>query len=295
MTDEGDGVRHDHPGEPPEDDWFDDTDDVGPEGDDTDHDDTDHDDLDDDDTSVPYEYDATVGPGDEGIRDLLERGDIEILGMMPWSSNGTFLVRVTRGADHAPAIYKPARGERPLWDFPGGLWRREVASFELSDALGFGLVPTTVARTDAPMGVGSVQAFVPARFEEHYFTVKDQDGFGPALRRLCAFDLVANSADRKGGHCLIDADDRVWAIDNGLTFHAEFKVRTVIWDFAGEPVPNEAADALARLLDDGLPAPMAALLDPDERDAVLTRAGAVLAGGRFPHDPSGRRYPWPLV
>jgi len=202
---------------------------------------------------------------------------------------------VQRGDDHAPAIYKPERGERPLWDFPGGLWKREVASFELSEALGFDLVPTTVARTDAPMGVGSVQAFVPARFEEHYFTVKDRDDFGPQLRRLCAFDLVANSADRKGGHCLIDDGDRVWAIDNGLTFHQEFKVRTVIWDFAGDPVPDDVADALSRLLDAGLPDPLAALLDSFERDAVLNRAGAVLAGGRFPHDPSGRRYPWPLV
>ena len=258
---------------------------------------TDDEDWDDDDASsgVAYEYDATLAPGDAGIRQLLEQGDIEVLGMMPWSSNGTFLVRVERGADHAPAIYKPERGERPLWDFPGGLWKREVASFELSDALGFDLVPTTVARTDAPMGVGSVQAFVPARFEEHYFTVKDRDDFGPQLRRLCAFDLVANSADRKGGHCLIDDGDRVWAIDNGLTFHQEFKVRTVIWDFAGDPVPDDVADALSRLLDAGLPDPLAALLDSFERDAVLNRAGAVLAGGRFPHDPSGRRYPWPLV
>lgn len=249
----------------------------------------------DDDGNVAYEYDATVAPGDPGIRDVLEQGDIEVLGMMPWSSNGTFLVRVSAGDDHAPAIYKPERGERPLWDFPGGLWKREVASSELSRSLGWDLVPTTVARTDAPMGVGSVQAFVPARFEEHYFTVKDRPGFAATLKRLCAFDLVANSADRKGGHCLIDDADRVWAIDNGLTFHAEFKVRTVIWDFVGEPIPDDVADALAGLVAAGLPDTLAVLLDPFERDAVLTRAGAVLSGGRFPHDPSGRRYPWPLV
>ncbi len=246
-------------------------------------------------TTVPFTYDATVAPGDPGIRDLLERGAVEVLGMMPWSSNGTFLVQVVDGDDHAPAIYKPERGERPLWDFPPGLWKREVATFELSEALGFGLVPTTVARHDAPLGVGSVQAFVPARFEEHYFTLKDRDDLASTLRRLCAFDLVANSADRKGGHCLIDADDRIWAIDNGLTFHVEFKVRTVIWDFAGDPVPSDVGEALGRLLDTGLSPQLAALLDPDERDAVLNRAGAVLAGGRFPHDPTGRRHPWPLV
>ena len=248
-----------------------------------------------DEEPVPFTYDATVAPGDPRVRDLLECGSIEVLGMMPWSSNGTFLVEVSAGEDHAPAIYKPERGERPLWDFPRGLWKREVASFELSDALGFDLVPTTVARHDAPLGVGSVQAFVPARFEEHSFTVKDRDDLAAPLRRLCAFDLVANSADRKGGHCLIDGDDRIWAIDNGLTFHAEFKVRTVIWDFAGEPVPGDVAEALSELLDRGLPAALAALLDPFERDAVLTRAGAVLSGGRFPHDPTGRRHPWPLV
>lgn len=245
--------------------------------------------------AVPVEYRATVAPDAADMTDLLRCGEVEVLGMMPWSSNGTFLVQVTDGDRHAPAIYKPERGERPLWDFPGGLWKREVAAHELSEALGFGLVPPTVARDDAPLGIGSVQAFVPARFAEHYFTLKDDESLGPVLRRLCAFDLVANSADRKAGHCLIDGDDRLWAIDNGLTFHAEFKVRTVIWDFAGEPVPGDVAEALSGLLDAGLPDPLAELLDPFERDAVLTRAGAVLASGRFPHDPSGRRYPWPLV
>jgi uncharacterized repeat protein (TIGR03843 family) len=253
------------------------------------------DDLDDDGEAIPFVYSATVVPGDDAMVDLLRAGEVEVLGMMPWSSNGTFLVQVTDGDDQAPAIYKPEQGERPLWDFPSGLWRREVASYELSAALGFGLVPPTVVRDDAPFGTGSLQAFVPARFSEHYFTVKDDERFRADLERLCAFDLVANSADRKAGHCLVDDDDRVWAIDNGLTFHAEFKVRTVIWDFAGEPLPADVVEALCRLVDGGLPDTLAGLLDPFERDAVLTRAGAVLANGGFPHDPSGRRYPWPLV
>jgi len=250
----------------------------------------------DDSQEVAFTYDATLAPGDDRVGEVLRCGSIEVLGAMPWSSNGTFLVRVTSGADHLPAIYKPLRGERPLWDFPGGLWRREVATCALSDHLGLGLVPPTVARSDdAPLGIGSLQAFVPARFAEHYFTVRDRPALTPALRSLCAFDLVANSADRKSGHCLIDDDDRIWAIDNGLTFHCEFKVRTVIWDFAGDPIPDDVLRALDQMLGAPLPDDLATLLDSEERDALRNRAGAVLGAGRFPHDPTGRRVPWPLV
>ena len=247
------------------------------------------------DEPATFEYEATIGPGDERVPEVLRDGCIEVLGAMPWSSNGAFLVTVRAGSDHLPAVYKPERGERPLWDFPCGLWRREVASCMLSDHLGLGLVPPTVQRDDGPAGVGSLQVFVPARFEEHYFTLRDRDELQPTLRRLCAFDLVANSADRKGGHCLIDPAGRIWAIDNGLTFHEEFKVRTVLWDFAGEPIPADVARAIGRLLDGGPTDPLAALLSGPELESMMDRARAVLAGGHFPHDPSGRRYPWPLV
>lgn len=244
----------------------------------------------------PYVYEASVAPGDPEIVEVLRRGWIEVLGLMPWSSNGTFLVEVRFGDAFAPAIYKPERGERPLWDFPGGLWRREVAAFELSESMGFGLVPPTVERgDDAPMGRGSLQAFVPADHSEHYFTHKERDELLPQLRTLCGFDLVANSADRKGGHCLIDGDDRIWAIDNGLCFHDEFKVRTVIWDFAGEPLPGDVAEALRKLLDDGVSDSLRALLTPDEVEALLNRTRRLLSLGQFPHDGTGRRYPWPLV
>ncbi len=261
-------------------------------------DDDSYDDEDEDDEetgSIEFVYDATLAPDDPAMAELLERGEMEILGLMPWSSNGTYLVQVRRGDDHAPAIYKPARGERPLWDFPGALWTREVASFVLSEQLRFALVPTTVARQAAPMGPGSVQAFVPAQFAEHYFTIREREELAGPLRRLCAFDLVANSADRKGGHCLIDLSGRVWAIDNGLTFHEEFKVRTVLWDFSGEPIPAEVAEALTALLDEGLSDALEPLLDPNECAAVLQRARALLSSGEFPHDATGRRYPWPLV
>lgn len=225
---------------------------------------------------------------------LLRTGEICIEGRMPYSSNGTFLVRITHEDTEELAIYKPVRGERPLWDFPSGLARREVAAYELSVALGWSVVPPTVLR-DGPAGEGSVQRFVDADFREHYFTLREDEAHDDAFRRLCAFDLVANSADRKGGHCLIDAEGRIWGIDNGLSFHQEFKVRTVIWDYAGERLPDDVAADLQALVDRGLPDALAELLDPFERDAVLTRAGALLGAGSFPHDPTGRRYPWPLV
>lgn len=247
------------------------------------------------DDDVVFSYDATVGPADPAMVELLARGGIEILGLMPWSSNGTYLVRVAHDDDHAPAVYKPERGERPLWDFPGGLWRREVASYELSEAMGVGLVPPTVARSEAPLGPGSLQAFVPARFDEHYFTLRERPDLRERLRVLCAFDLIANSADRKGGHVLVDDTDRIWAIDNGLTFHEEFKVRTVIWDFAGDPLPLAAAEGIARLLDERRPGALASLLTEDEHEAVLKRARRLLSNAVLPHDETGRRYPWPLV
>jgi uncharacterized repeat protein (TIGR03843 family) len=236
-----------------------------------------------------------VPPDELSLRPVLEHGELEILGRMPWSSNGTFLVEVCLDGRRERAIYKPHRGERPLWDFPDGLYRREVAAYELSAALGWGLVPLTVVRERAPLGVGSVQAFVDADFEQHYFTLLDDEGHHPTLRRLAAFDLVANNTDRKGGHCLVDGDGRIWAIDNGLSFHAEFKVRTVIWDFAGDPLDPDTEDDLARFVDAELPEPLVGLLGALERDALLTRARALLREGELPHDPTGHRYPWPLV
>ncbi len=245
--------------------------------------------------SISFEYSATIAPGDAEMTELLNRGSIEILGLMPWSSNGTYLVQVTRGSDHAPAIYKPERGERPLWDFPGSLWKREVATYELSLLPGLGSVPTTVARVSAPMGCGSVQAFVPALFSEHYFTLRDRPELTTQLKALCVLDLIANSADRKGGHCLIDDQNQIWGIDNGLSFHEEPKLRTVIWDFAGESLPNSAAESLANLLDCGLSPELQQLLTATEQQATLQRAQNVLAQGYFPHDETGRSYPWPLV
>jgi uncharacterized repeat protein (TIGR03843 family) len=228
------------------------------------------------------------------VRSVLELGEIEIEGRMPWSSNGTFLCTVTHGEQWLRAIYKPRRGERPLWDFPRGLDRREVAAHELSEALGWGLVPHTVLR-DGPLGTGSVQRFVEADFEQHYFTLYEAGRHHDRLRAMCAFDLVANNTDRKSGHCLVSVGDELFGIDHGLCFHEDFKLRTVIWEFAGEPVPDHLLVDLERLRVCGLPTPLAELLDESEQEALLGRIDLVLDLGHFPLDETGHRYPWPLV
>jgi uncharacterized repeat protein (TIGR03843 family) len=226
--------------------------------------------------------------------ELLTRGEVDVRGRMPWSSNATFLVELRLDGVTAQAVYKPGRGERPLWDFPPGLYKREVAAYQLSEALGWGLVPPTVAR-DGPLGEGSLQLFVAADFEQHYFTLRENSAYHPTLKQICAFDIVANSTDRKSGHCLLGPDGRIYAVDNGLSFHAEPKLRTVIWEFGGESIPAAILRDLGRLMTAGLPAPLAELLEPAEQKALLARARALLASRRFPVDQTGRRYPWPLV
>lgn len=228
------------------------------------------------------------------VRAVLDRGEMEIEGRMPWSSNGTFLATVRFEDVWTRAIYKPRRGERPLWDFPAGLDRREVAAYELSEALGWHLVPHTVLR-DGPLGEGSVQRFVDADFEQHYFTLFEDARHLDQLQAMCVFDLLANNTDRKSGHCLVSVGDELFGIDHGLCFHEDFKLRTVIWDFAGEPIPEELLADVEALHRDGLPERLRALLRPVEAAALLARARDVVALGRFPVDPTGHRYPWPLV
>jgi uncharacterized repeat protein (TIGR03843 family) len=226
--------------------------------------------------------------------DLLARGEVTVKGRMPRSSNATFLVELALDGATALAVYKPERGERPLWDFPPGLHRREIAAYLLSEALGWGLVPPTAPR-EGPLGEGSLQLFVPADFRQHYFTLLESAEHHEALRRICLFDLVANNADRKSGHCLLVPEDRIYAIDNGLTFHAEPKLRTVIWDFGEEPIAPALLDDLRRVLGEDLPPAIAALLDADEQRALKRRARGLLRAGHYPVDKTGHRYPWPLI
>ncbi len=230
---------------------------------------------------------------DDPIR-LLSEGDIEVVGRMPWSSNATFLVKVADDSGSTQAIYKPLRGERPLWDFEPGLHRREVAAYELSDSMGFDLVPPTILR-DGPMGEGSLQWFIEADPNVHYFTMfESRDELHEQLKTMAVFDIVANNTDRKGGHVLVDAHDHVWGIDHGVCFSADFKLRTVIWDFATENLTALHRAALARIVDQ-VPLRVAALLNDEEVAAIAERAGWLLDAGVLPYDPSGRRVPWPLV
>ena len=192
------------------------------------------------------------------------------------------------------AVYKPLRGERPLWDFPEGLYRREVAAYELSRALGWDLVPGTVVRDDV-LGEGSLQRFVEADFSRHYFVLREERRHDDQLRRLAVFDLLVNNTDRKGGHVLVDPEDHIWGIDNALCFSTEARLRTVIWDFAGERIPDDLMDAVAGLLDAGLPDAVTEHLRADEVERLLRRAQVVRSAGQLPHDPTGRAIPWPLL
>lgn len=225
---------------------------------------------------------------------VLAEGDIELQGRLPWSSNGAFVATACLDGCVVPCIYKPHRGERPLWDFPDGLYLREVAAFEVATALGWGMVPETVLREDAPAGPGSLQRFVEADFGEHYFTLIEDERWHDELRRIAIFDLIANNADRKSGHCLL-AEGRIWGIDNGLCFHAHPKLRTVIWEFGDDPVPEGVRDDLARLAASP-PSGLERLLHDDEVDALCRRAAAVSRLDRLPDPgPDRRPYPWPLV
>lgn len=232
--------------------------------------------------------------------DLFESGEVEIEGRMPYSSNTTLLVTVKgdgpdgKSIEHK-AIYKPGDGERPLWDFPPDLYKREVAMYRLADALGFPVIPATTVGS-GPFGEGSFQTFVNADFSEHYFTMFEAGLAVDDLKQLCLLDLIANNTDRKSGHCLLGRDGRAYGIDHGLAFHHQWKLRTVIWDFIGEPIPEADLQAVQGFIDKGPPNELVCLLDQLEVDAMLTRAQAVVNEGLFPEDDSdGHRWPWPLV
>lgn len=234
---------------------------------------------------------------DADALELLERGELEPLGVLPRSSNFTFLARVREGEREMLAVYKPRSGETPLWDFPEGtLYRREVAAYVLAEALGWPRIPPTVVR-EGPHGPGSVQRFVTFDPQHHYFTMREErpDEF----RRIALFDVVANNADRKSGHCLLAEDGRIFVVDHGVCFSNEPKLRTVIWDFVDEPVPPGMLDDLralrARLSARQVRERLLGLLSPSEVVATERRLADLLELGRFPEPGPGRAYPWPIV
>ena len=225
---------------------------------------------------------------------FLTEAEVEIEGRMPWSSNATFLVTMHGDESTAHrAIYKPVRGERPLWDFEPGLHKRERAAYLTSQHLGIGAVPPTVLR-DGPHGEGSFQWFVDADHSEHYFTIFEQrDDLHGQLREIAVLDFLINNTDRKSGHCLL-AHDRVWAIDHGLCFADEYKLRTVIWEFAGQDIDDALLDKVAPFVN-RVPIDVAALLSEPEIEAMQRRAIKLVTERVLPSDESGQRYPWPLV
>lgn len=233
------------------------------------------------------------------IFSILSNGKIDVAGRFLWGSNYTFLVEVKSKEDTLAAVYKPSRGERPLWDFPiETLAAREVAAYLTSQALGWDLVPPTVLRQEGPAGPGSLQLYVDADVEHHYFTFNDEEK--QRLRPVALFDLLINNADRKGGHVLMSPDGHIWSIDHGICFHQEDKLRTVIWDFANEFIPDDLLTDTEKFYhslqnDLELQKKYLELLSKSELKALVRRTRRVLEDRCFPEPFTDRPYPWPMV
>ncbi|MET9804724.1 SCO1664 family protein [Streptomyces sp. NPDC006368] len=259
------------------------------------------------------------------LLDLLAKGELTVRGQVREASNAVLLCSVGYDGQEADCVYKPVAGERPLWDFPDGtLAQREVAAYEVSEATGWGLVPPTVLR-DGPYGQGMVQLWIEGDPSASLLALVEEEepavgwkAVGPArigedrtallvhaddvrLRRLAVLDAVINNGDRKGGHLLPAPDGRLYAIDHGVTFNVDDKLRTLLWGWAGEPLPEEALDTLTRLnasLAPGGPlmTRLAELLTPAEVTATRARVAALLTSARHP-EPSGQwpAIPWPPV
>ncbi|MFF4540387.1 SCO1664 family protein [Streptomyces aureus] len=269
-----------------------------------------------------------IPPRSVTTAELLARGELKVRGQIREASNAVLYCSVSYEGREAFCVYKPVAGERPLWDFPDGtLAQREVAAYEVSEATGWGLVPTTVLR-DGPYGEGMCQMWIePTATEDGQGLLALVEGEEPAegwkaigfaevgegetallvhaddarLRRLAVLDAVINNADRKGGHLLPSQEGRLYGIDHGVTFNAENKLRTLLWGWAGEPLTEEALQVLASLrdaLEPGAPLStrLAELVTAAEIEATRARVEAMLASGRHP-EPSGDwpAIPWPPV
>ncbi|MCP4418221.1 MAG: SCO1664 family protein [Chloroflexi bacterium] len=249
---------------------------------------------------------------------LLQVGTLDVKGALPWSSNYSFLVDICPNTavwetlPHLPknrfpevrAVYKPRRGERPLWDFAQGtLCQRERAAFLVSHALGWDLIPPTVLR-QGDHGTGSVQLFIAHDPEAHYFTFEGDSAFTDPLHKTVLLDTIINNADRKAGHLLIeeqDETDRLWLIDHGISFHTEYKLRTVVWEFAGEPIPRHLVADLETFSnklatdDSGIRTELQTLLAQAELAALQKRLMRICRQAIFVLPGPGRHYPWPPV
>jgi hypothetical protein len=231
---------------------------------------------------------------DNPLKQTLEHGEIKLKGQFTLGSNYTFLVDVTHEDKTFPAVYKPSRGEQPLWDFPENtLALREVAAYIVSESLGFHFVPFTTLRDDGPYGAGSLQQYIEYDPEYHYFNFNAEDK--ARLQPVVLFDLLVNNADRKGSHIFFEnGTKKLWAIDHGICFHEEDKLRTVIWDFAGQKIPDELLAPLSST--STLRGLLEPYLSPEEFSALCSRADKLLASKKFPPAPRDRRaFPYPPI
>lgn len=226
------------------------------------------------------------------LQTALQHGEYEITGQFAFGSNYTFLANVYHEGKKYPAVYKPLRGEQPLWDFPeNSLAGREVAAYLVSEELGFHIVPFTTLREDGPYGAGSLQQFIDYDPEYHYFNFSDEDK--QLLRPVVLFDVFCNNADRKGSHVFFEKDThKLYAIDHGICFHEDNKLRTVLWDFAGQKIPENLLALLSGVK--GLLPSLEPYLNPRELSALCTRAESIIKKGVFHRQPRDRRaLPWP--
>jgi uncharacterized repeat protein (TIGR03843 family) len=232
--------------------------------------------------------------------DHLLYGEIQITGQFMWGSNYTFLCDVTYKGQIYQGVYKPVRGERPLWDFPNEtLAGREVAAYLVSEGGNWKMVPPTVFRQEGPVGPGSLQSYVEHDSDYHYFQFSEEDK--AKVRPAVLYDVVANNTDRKSGHFLVDPDGKLWLIDHGVCFHVEPKLRTVVWDFAGQPLTEQEHAQLENLDLQLLPEKklyqqLCEYLSRREIQAIRDRIEITLHAGVFPF-PLQDRYsmPWPPV
>ncbi|HEX6445555.1 MAG TPA: SCO1664 family protein [Streptosporangiales bacterium] len=235
---------------------------------------------------------SPVEPAD--VLPVLRDGELELVGRLVDASNATFYCAATLDGVELECVYKPVKGERRLWDFPTGtLAAREVAAYAVSEATGWRLVPPTVFRTDGPFGRGMCQLWIDV--DETVDLVELVQSDREPLRRMAVFDAVVNNADRKGGHLLPLPGGHVHGVDHGVCFSVEDKLRTVLWNWAGDPLPAEACVLLDRLAADldggGLSRELAGLLAEEEVAATRARVGRLRSTGRFP-EPTGD---WPAV
>lgn len=229
------------------------------------------------------------------IPTLLAKGEISVEGRLVDASNATLFVAISDGVHMMRAIYKPIAGERPLWDFPdGNLASRERAAYLVSEALGIGCIPLTVLR-DGPFGHGAVQEWIDIdeTIDLELFFREDN----PQLRSVALLDAIINNTDRKIGHLLPRADGKLFVCDHGVTFHEENKLRTVLWQWAGESFSADELNTLSKFryyLDSDASSEIRSLITPEEFLALQERTRLLFVEKTFPEpNPEWPHIPWP--